>query len=171
MNLDVLARGLRDRDEYKRMMDHGDSPRQGERDGRGNLSQAALQDFSEWFLTVSLDQVRFSAVMFDLGRLEERYRSLVQDVSDDKRAPDLVSAVLRHGSLPRGEAGHVLKTSERTARSTLAGLDKKGFLRSDSPKSPVRIAFPLDYRERLFPNLFTDAEVVAPEVPQMRLGR
>lgn len=166
-----LARGLKDRGEYKRMMDHADSPRQGDRDGRGNLSQAALTQFAEWFLTVSLDQVRFSAVMFDLGRLEERYRSLVRDVSNDKRAPDFISAVLRHGSLPRGDASHVLKTSERTARSTLKDLEGAGFLRSDTPKSPVRIAFPLDYRERVFPNLFTDVEVVAPEVPQMRLGR
>ncbi len=31
--------------------------------------------------------------------------------------------------------------------------------------TPVRIAFPLDYRERLFPNLFTDAEILAPEPP------
>ena len=55
-----LARGLKDRGEYKRMMDHADSPRQGDRDGRGNLSESALNDFVEWFLTAALDQVRFS---------------------------------------------------------------------------------------------------------------
>ncbi len=32
-----LARGLADRGEYKRMMDLADSPRRGDRDGRGNL--------------------------------------------------------------------------------------------------------------------------------------
>jgi hypothetical protein len=103
--------------EYKRMMDHADSPRQGDRDGRGNLSESALKGFVEWFLTVALDQVRFSTAMFDLGRLEARYRTLVKDIVDDKRAPDLVSVVLRYGSLPRGEANFVLKTSERTARN------------------------------------------------------
>jgi Fic family protein len=158
-----LARGLKDRGEYKRMMDHADSPRQGDRDGRGNLSESALKDFVEWFLTVALDQVRFSTAMFDLGRLETRYRALVKDIVDDKRAPDLVSAVLRYGSLPRGEANFVLKTSERTARNTLSDLVDRGFLKSDTPKAPVRIAFPLDFRERLFPNLFTDAEINAPE--------
>jgi hypothetical protein len=55
-----LGRGLRERGEYKRLMDHADSPRQGDRDGRGNLSEAALKDFCEWFLTIALDQVRFS---------------------------------------------------------------------------------------------------------------
>lgn len=164
-----LARGLKDRGEYKRMMDHADSPRQGDRDGRGNLSEAALKDFCAWFLTVALDQVRFSTTMFDLERLEDRYRSLVRDISDDKRAPDLISAVLKHGSLARGEANYVLKTSERTARTTLNDMVKHGFLKSDSPKSPVRIAFPLDYRERLFPNLFTDAEVHVPQAPAVNL--
>jgi Fic family protein len=157
-----LARGLADRGEYKRMMDHADMPRQGDRDGRGNLSAMALKDFCEWFLAVALDQVRFSAAMFDLRTLEARYRALVRDLLDDKRAPDLVAAVLRHGTLERGDAGLVLKTSDRTARNTLADCVRQGFLASATPKGPVRIAFPLDYRERLFPNLFTDAEVVLP---------
>jgi len=105
--------------------------------------------------------------MFDLGRLDARYRALIKDVVDDKRAPDLVAAVLRHGRLPRGEANFVLKTSERTARSTLSDLVERGFLKSDTPKAPVRIAFPLDFRERLFPNLFTDVEPNVPEPPSL----
>lgn len=49
-----LARGLNDRGDYKRMMDHADTPRQGDRDGRGNLSEAALHSFCRWFLQVML---------------------------------------------------------------------------------------------------------------------
>jgi Fic family protein len=37
-----LARGLESRGDYKRMMDHADMPRQGDLDGRGNLSTKAL---------------------------------------------------------------------------------------------------------------------------------
>ncbi|KEJ94693.1 Fic family protein [Pseudosulfitobacter pseudonitzschiae] len=155
-----LARGLEDRGEYKQMMDHADTPRRGDRDGRGNLSQAALQTFCTWFLQVALDQVTFSAKLFDLGGLEKRYRRLVADTIDDKRAPDLMSAVLRHGTLDRGDAQIVLKTSERTARNTLKLLTSAGFLTSSGPKTPVRLAFPLDYRERLFPNLFAEADVL-----------
>tara|TARA_R110000764_G_scaffold13685_4_gene39497 strand:- start:919 stop:2121 length:1203 start_codon:yes stop_codon:yes gene_type:complete len=154
-----LARGLEDRGEYKQMMDHADSPRRGDRDGRGNLSQAALQTFCTWFLKVALDQVTFSAKLFDLSGLEKRYRRLVADTIDDKRAPDLMAAVLRHGTLDRGDAQIVLKTSERTARNTLKQLTGAGFLTSSGPKTPVRLAFPLDYRERLFPNLFAEADV------------
>ena len=156
-----LARGQRDRGEYKQMMDHADSPRRGDRDGRGNLSEAALKTFCAWFLNVALDQVTFSAKLFDLGGLDKRYQRLVADTIDDKRAPDLISAVLRHGALERGEARFVLKTSERTARNTLRQLTAAGFLTSTSPKTPVRLAFSLDYRERLFPNLFADADLPA----------
>jgi len=154
-----LARGLTDRGEYKRMMDMADSPRRGDRDGRGNLSEAALKTFSEWFLKVTLDQIAFSSKLFDLGGLDKRYRRLVADTIDDKRAPALTSAVLRHGSLDLGDAQIVIKTSERTARNTLSKLTSAGYLTSASPKTPVRLAFPLDYRERLFPNLFGDGDL------------
>ncbi|MGJ8625040.1 MAG: Fic family protein [Yoonia sp.] len=154
-----LARGIQDRGEYKRMMDLADSPRRGDRDGRGNLSEAALKTFSAWFLNVSLDQITFSTKLFDLAGLDKRYRRLVADTIEDKRAPDLISAVLRHGMLDRGDAQVVLKTSERTSRNTLKQLTTAGYLTSSSPKTPVRLAFPLDYRERLFPNLFADADL------------
>jgi hypothetical protein len=47
------------------------------------------------------------------------------------------------------------------------GLRGGAALKSDTPKAPVRIAFPLDFRERLFPNLFTGAEVNVPEPPSL----
>ncbi|WP_370677538.1 Fic family protein [Pleomorphomonas sp. PLEO] len=164
-----LARGLRDRGEYKRMMDYADSPRRGDLDGRGNLSAQALADFCEWFMSVALDQIRFSQAIFDLPRLESRIRSLVSDIVADPRAPDLAATILRMGSMDRGDASLVLRTSERTARNTLTDLLKAGFLKSKTPKAPVRLAFPLDYRERLFPNLFAEAEFTPPEPPAYRV--
>ena len=50
-----LARGLEYRDEYRTRLAAADSPRHGDRDGRGNLSLEALQSFSLWFLRVALD--------------------------------------------------------------------------------------------------------------------
>jgi hypothetical protein len=52
----VFAR-VESRTEYKQMMDLADTPRQGDLDGRGNLSERALIDFVTWFLKVALDQV------------------------------------------------------------------------------------------------------------------
>ena len=153
-----LARGLEDRSEYMARMDMADTVRQGDRDGRGNLSLDRLERFSDWFLRIMLDQIRFSTAMLDLDTLQNRYTALVRDVlPDDERAGRLVKTVLRLGEMPRGDAALVLGTSERTARTTLQLLVKMSFLVSNTPKSPVRIGFPLDYRERLFPNLFSDA--------------
>ena len=154
-----LARGSANRGEYKHMMELADSPRRGDHDGRRNLSETALKTYCELFLKVTLDQITFSAKPFDLGGLERRYLRLVADTRDDKRAPDLISAILRYGALERGEAQLVLKTSERTARNTLSKLTAAGYLSSASPKTPVRLAFPLDDRERLFPNLFADGDL------------
>jgi hypothetical protein len=85
--------------------------------------------------------------------------SSVLGVVVDKHVPDLISAILLYSALERGEAQIVLKTSERTARNTLSKLTSAGYLSSASPKTPVRLAFPLDYRERLFPNLFADGDL------------
>jgi len=163
-----LARGLEDRGEYKMRMDAADTPRQGDRDGRGNLSLNALEGFTTWFLTVMLDQIRFSGAMLDLEALRPRYLSLVRDITaGDERAGKLVDHVLRNGELARGDAELVLRTGERTARSVLKKIQDAGFVRSTGPKTPIRISFPLDYRERLFPNLFSEAPLDIPAPPDL----
>ena len=149
-----LAKGAQEPGDYMRMMMLADMVRQGDRDGRGNLSERALNDFCIWFLDVILDQIRFSAKMFDLDGLDARYRRLILDATGDPRAADLLSTILRHGQLERGAAATALRVSPATARRTLAGMVHQGFLTSSSPKTPVRIAFPDMWRERLFPNLF-----------------
>ena len=78
-----LARGLESRADYKQMMDRADSPREGDLDGRGNLSQKALQEFVLWFLRVCLDQTTFMSGLFEPDRLAERFETYVL------RGPDL----------------------------------------------------------------------------------
>lgn len=120
-----LARGLAGRHEYKMAMNAADSPRRGDLDGRGNLSQAALIEFSEWFMKVMLDQIRFSKAVFRLDGIEERYKDLLVHLGLESRAVDLVAAVFRMGQLERGEAASVLRVPERTARTTVSKLTQK----------------------------------------------
>ena len=166
-----LARGLKDRGEYKRMMDSADSPRAGDRDGRGNLSEAALIGFSEWFLSVMLDQIRFSKAIFQLDKVQERYKSLLVDLKGEGRAIDLVMSIFKFGEMERGDAQHVLRMPERTARNVVSKVTEQGFLKSRTPKGPLRAAFPLEYRERLFPNLFGEGKIEIPEAPKLQFGR
>ena len=151
-----LARGLESRSDYKRMMDHADMPRQGDLDGRGNLSQRALSDFTAWFLKACLDQVTFMADLFALDTLVGRLKLYVSRRELRPEAFPLLEQVLQRGELPRGEAGRVTGLKERSARDLLATMIADGVLGSDTPKGPVSLHFPLDAAEILFPRLFPE---------------
>jgi Fic family protein len=154
-----LARGLEDRSDYKRMMDHADMPRQGDLDGRGNLSQRALGDFVLWFLKVALDQAKFMSSLFELDTLSRRLRILVNR-HDDLRpeAAHILDEVLLRGEMERGEVSRITGLSERTARRLLNDVTAKGFIASDTPKGPVSLRFPIAAAEILFPRLFPEAD-------------
>jgi Fic family protein len=153
-----LARGLRSRTEYKRMMDYADTPRQGDLDGRGNLSQRALTDFVLWFLQVALDQVRFMGGLFELGTLAKRLRGYVE--RNDRLKPEaarLLEEALIRGAFERGEAARISGLPERSARRVLNDLTALGLLASDTPKASVSLRFPVDSLGLLFPRLFPEA--------------
>jgi Fic family protein len=149
-----LARGLDSRGDYKRMMDHADMPRQGDLDGRGNLSRRALSEFVTWLLKVCLDQVVFMTGLFALDTLADRLRIYVARRGLKPEAFILLEQTLQRGELPRGDADSVTGLRERSARDLLRALVKDGILASDTPKGPVSLRFPLDAVEILFPNLF-----------------
>ena len=149
-----MARGLESRGDYKRMMDHADMPRQGDLDGRGNLSRGALDDFVTWFLEISLDQVMFMSGLFALDTLAARLKLYVERRGLRAEAFVLLLQILQRGELPRGEAAQVTGLKERSARDLLAALVGDGIIGSGSPKGPVSLQFPLDAIEVLFPSLF-----------------
>lgn len=150
-----LARGLESRSEYKRMMDLADTPRQGDLDGRGNLSQDALEQFTLWFLQVCIDQVRFMSGMFELNALGERYRRHVarHDSFKPESAHLLLEALVR-GQFERGEAPRITGLPERTARRVLNDVMAAGLLGSRTPKAAVSLRFPADVVDELFPRLY-----------------
>ena len=152
-----LARGLKSRTDYKRMMDHADTPRQGDRDGRGNLSKHALEDFTIWFLNVCLDQINFMAELFDIDALNRRLLALV-DRSDTLKPETgkLLTETLIRGEIERGEAARITGLPERTARRVLNDATSSGLLASETPKGPLSLRFPADTLETLFPRLFPE---------------
>jgi Fic family protein len=151
-----LARGLTSRGDYKRMMDYADSPRQGDLDGRGNLSRRALAEFTEWFLKVCLDQVTFMGGLFALDTLVSRLKAYVERRDLKPEAFSLLEQALQRGELPRGDAARVTGLRERSARDLLGALVADGILASDTPKGPVSLRFPLDAAEMLFPALLPE---------------
>jgi Fic family protein len=153
-----LARGRDSRGEYKRMMDHADMPRQGDLDGRGNLSLRALVDFVLWFLRVCIDQVAFMSDLFELSTLSRRLRSYVER-SDHlpPEAANLLEEALFRGEFDRGAAARITGLPERTARRVLNKLVAEGLLASAKPKGPVSLRFPAATLDRLFPRLYPES--------------
>ena len=152
-----LARGLESRGEYRRMMDLADTPRQGDLDGRGNLSQRALIEFTVWFLRVCLDQVVFMSGLFDLNALARRLRLYVERSQNLKpEAARMLEEALLRGVFDRGEAPRITGLPERSARRVLNDVVGEGLLASDTPKGPVSLRFPARALESLFPRLYPE---------------
>ena len=139
------------------MMDHADMPRQGDLDGRGNLSQRALSEFVLWFLRVCLDQVTFMSDLFELGTLARRLRTYVDRsaVLKPETARLLEEALIR-GEFERGEAPRITGLPERTARRVLNDAIATGLLASETPKGPLSLRLPVDTLDALFPRLFPE---------------
>lgn len=157
-----LARGLDQgpsgRGEYKMMMDAADTPRQGDLDGRGNLSLRALNAFVEWFLRISLDQVTFMTGLFDINTLAKRLETYVQrDTGLKEEATWLLREALVRGEFERGEAARITGLPERTARRLLNSVIEAGLMASDTEKGPVSLRFPDQSLETLFPKLYPAA--------------
>jgi Fic family protein len=150
-----LARGLESRTDYKKMMDRADSPREGDLDGRGNLSQKALQEFVVWFLRVCLDQIVFMSGLFELDSLMERLKAYV--LTNPHLKPEgaaLLQEALIRGEFERGEVSRITGLPERTARRVLNDVLNVGLLASETPKGAVSLRFPAEALEDLFPRLY-----------------
>lgn len=158
-----VSRGFaRERDRYYALLEAADSPRQGDLDGRGNLSEMALWAWCDWFIAVCEDQVRFMAGMLDLDGMKTRIQALVAFRSaHDKGYRSEAALPLYHlflaGPTPRGEFQQMTGLGERTARALLSRLIESGLVASDGHTAPVRFAFPLDALQFLLPELYPEA--------------
>jgi Fic family protein len=166
-----VNRGLaRDRDGYYQRLANADQPRQGDLDGRGNLSERQLREWCEYFVAVCNDQVSFMKRMLDFDGLRERVAALVAVREQSSSHPHYrceavlpLHHVLVLGPLARGEFVRMMGIPERTAQRTLTQLVKDGLLVSDGPKLPVRVGFPLDALGILFPSLYPEAATADPD--------
>ncbi|MBX3490306.1 Fic family protein [Parvibaculum sp.] len=149
-----LARGLESRGDYKRFMDHADMPRQGDLDGRGNLSLRALTDFIRWFLKVCVDQVTFMSGLIEIDGLMLRLKKYAEQKDFKPEATRLLEEALIRGSFERGDVPRITGLPERSARRVLGEVVKAGLLASETEKGAVSLCFPADALETVFPRLF-----------------
>jgi Fic family protein len=162
-----VSRGLARRNaDYKAALTWADASRRNDLDGRGNLSNEGLVKFCRFFLEVCLDQVDYMGTLLQLDGLVERVRKYVQlrgtamipnpPGAENLRieAVKMLQEVLLRGEAPRGEIIEASGLKERTGRNLLAQLVAEGLLVSDTPKSEVRIGFPIHAAGWFFPELY-----------------
>lgn len=154
-----VARGLaRNVQKYKELLEAADEPRRGDVDGRGTLSEQALINFCEFFLVTCIDQIEFMSSLLEPNELVRRIQIYVEEEVRGNRLPKgtfpLLREALLSGEISRGSAAEITGYGERMARNVVSDLLKKGLLKSESPRSPLILAFPADAVERWFPLLY-----------------
>lgn len=165
-----ISRGLaKQRERYYAMLRHADSPRQGDLDGRGNLSEKALTDFVMFFLDVCLDQITFMRQLLSFeptpqgGGLKNRMLASLRYLSATKgdaglkeEAATPIFYAFLTGEVTSAEFERMTGLASRTAQRTLKSVVDHGFLRRGQKRGteqPYHFAIPLDGLTLLFPGL------------------
>lgn len=154
-----VARGLaREVGHYKELLTAADAPRRGERDGRGNLTQAGLIKFCDFFIDQAIDQIRFMESLIETNTLLTRIEIHVEEEVRAKRLQRGSFQVLREavlaGEVERSKIPMLTGYEERGARNVTSALADRGMLTATSHRAPLRLAFPSDVAERWFPGLY-----------------
>lgn len=151
-----ISRGFaRNREKYYAMLSNADEKRLNDYDGRGNLSDKRLYEFCEYFIELAIDQVEFMSSLFDFKNLFARIKKYIEADTELKPASfTILKEVLLSGKLRRGDIPNLTVMPERTARRELKKLLDRGLLKSDTPKSAIKPAFPAEVLEFYFPRLY-----------------
>ncbi|MDX9902251.1 MAG: Fic family protein [Aliarcobacter sp.] len=160
-----LSRGLaRNVKDYKKALAVADEPyRGGYDDGRGNLSLKALKEFLDFMLDVALDQVRYMASVIRIDLIASRISNYVEFSQRNmypnieplpKHSQQIFLALLIHGEIPRNSVKDIINVSKPTAIKIVKELEKREYISSIEPKSPIRIRFNSHFASEIIPELF-----------------
>jgi len=139
---------------------HCDLSRRNDLDGRGDLSEETLAAFTRFFLETCIDQVNFMESLVEPDRLRTRISMWVEEETRlgrlQPKSGNILEAVLYREELPRGDIAALVGTGERQARRIASTLFEQGILVSESPRTPLRLAFPATLASRWMPGLFPE---------------
>ncbi|WP_422899107.1 Fic family protein [Propionivibrio sp.] len=157
-------------DRYYACLADADSPRRGDLDGRGNLSEQGLVAWIDYVLDVCLEQVKFMGGLLDIAAMERRIAACLTFEEESLRSGVRREALrplhylfLTGGELERGEFKVMMGLGERTAVTALSALIRRGLLKSDTPQGKVRFGLPLHALRFYFPSLWPEAEADSEE--------
>jgi len=158
-----LSRGLaRSSEQYKSVLARADKVRQGDLDGRGELSQVALTEFCDYMLETALDQVQYIKSLLKLDRFFGRIEKYIE-ARNDGRVLEMgsiksVAAIILYnaflqGKVKRSLALELCAMPERSARRVLRQLIDEGLLSETSSRSDLAWEIPAHVEPWYFPEL------------------
>jgi Fic family protein len=158
----TLSRGLaRQRQRYYEYLQAADLGRRNDPDGRGNLSDAGLAAFCQFFLETVLDQIQFMSGLLGLPTLRTRVERYFQFETVHlklyrEELMRLVRTLIDEGEISRTRVQEITgKGATVSAEIIKLGL-REGLVDSPSPKGPLQPGFPPKILEFYFPQLFVD---------------
>lgn len=157
-----LSRGLaRKQGEYYARLHDADQPRQGDLDGRGQLTQRGLLEFIDFMLDTCLDQVSYMTQSLDTHNLRARLESIVLTDSRMQEAGIRIEAaralhiLITQGRVSRGDFKVFLGLGDRLATTQLTELVKLGVVDSLTPRArEVYPGLPGWFAQQIFPDLY-----------------
>jgi Fic family protein len=160
----IMSRGLAlSHTQYKLQLHRADIPRQGDYDGRGNLSEKELIAFCVYMLDTALNQVDYITELLQFDSMIRRIKSYVLARNEDRipqygKLPPEASTILKRafviGTIERRELYEMFHgRSERTIRATVQQLKAEGLLSETSSLSPLSWAIPEHAESYYLPNL------------------
>jgi len=160
-----ISRGLaRSKDTYHRMLAAADSPRQGDHDGRGNLSNAQLVAFCKYFLETAIDQIDFMHHSFQLDGILKRldayaHRGVSKGILRAEARYVLQEVFLR-GSITKPDAERLMNLSDKTAKLVTDSLIQLRLLKPQKEGKIMRFyaSYPISISPWILPNLYPDAK-------------
>lgn len=156
-----VARGLaRNVQSYRTHLSNCDLPRRNDLDGRGNLSEEALAELSQFFLETCIDQVIFMENLVQPDRLKTRITMWAEEQirlgSLPAKSANILEAILYRGEISRSDAASIVNLGDRQARRIVSALTDKEVITSENSRAPLRLAFPATLASSWMPGLFPE---------------
>ena len=156
-----ISRGLANRNkDYYSFLHNADLERQGDNDGRGNLSNKFLHQFCVFFLETALDQINFMTELLEIDSVIERISNYIDLMTVRKvfkfEAKYILQEAFLKGKITRGDAMRLTGKKEFSARAIMKDLMKEGLLveKLGDEKWNLYINFPVKVAPYLFPKLY-----------------
>lgn len=157
-----ISRGLAIRNtEYYSALHNADHERQGDYDGKGNLSDKFLVSFCTFFLETAIDQINYMSKLLEIDSIIARISSYIDLMSVRKglrlESKYILNEAFLKGRITRGDAMRLTGKKLAVARSIMKDLISEGLLiekEESGEKWTLYINFPVKVAPYLFPKLY-----------------